>query len=330
MWLAQKKHANYRSFNDCETRAPFNDNCSGNNVLGRIRVYRNHNVGSRFVDFLPNGVVSKNPMYSGNGRKEYFYASQNFRGWQTTGTGATPYFTFLTSVHFECFDFDQIPGGPRYCGPEGHLVPGSTPVLAQIDGPGSVTAQQSYTYTSFVTGGQTPYRAEWWRKYANESAAVKVGTSTGTWSSSGSTAGSFTMLVDRCQGFTLTLKVWDANNQLFTRTKDVALSSCPPPPPPPLTASISGPSSITAKGTYTYTVVTSGFSGATYSWSQRYCTATTCPGWTTLTGFTTSVQRVLTPSCTGDTRYEIRVTVRNSDGRTVTATRQTALCGGLN
>jgi hypothetical protein len=116
---------------------------------------------------------------------------------------------------------------------------------------------------------------------------------------------------------------------LVTRTKNVSLASCPPPP---LTVTISGPSGITVKGTYTYTAVISGFSSASYTWSQRYCTSTSCPGWTSLTGYTTSVQRVLTPNCTGtgDTRFEIRVTVRNSDGRTVTATRQTGLCGGLN
>jgi hypothetical protein len=327
VWIAQKKHANYRDLHDCETRAVFDDNCDGNTTVGRIKVYQNNNVGSRFVDFLPNGVPSKNPAFSGNGRKEYFYTSQRFRGWQFTGEGATPYFTFLIAVRFECLDLNQIPGGMRYCGPDGDVVPGSTPVRAQLDGPASVTAQQSYTYTSFVTGGRIPYRAEWWRKYANEATAVKVGTSTGTYSGTGSTAGNFTMLVDRCQSFVLTLKVWDANNTLVTRTKNVSLASCPPPP---LTVTISGPSSISVKATYTYTAVTSGFSSTSYAWSQRYCTATSCPGWTNLTGYTTSVPRVLTfnSTCTGETRYEIRVTVRNSDGRTVTATKQTALCAG--
>ena len=90
VWIAQKKHANYIDHHDCETRAVFDDNCDGNNTVGRIEVYRNHNVGSRFVDFLPNGVASKNPTFSGNGRKEFFYKSQKFRGWQVTGEGAIP------------------------------------------------------------------------------------------------------------------------------------------------------------------------------------------------------------------------------------------------
>jgi hypothetical protein len=141
--------------------------------------------------------------------------------------------------------------------------------------------------------------------------------------------------VDRCESFTLSVRVTSTDGQVSTDDQPVTISSCPPPPPPPpppLTVTINGPGGITVKGTYTYTAVISGFSGPSYAWSQRYCTSTSCQAWTNLVGYTTSVSRVLTPDCSGDkaNRYEIKVVVRNSDGRSATSTRQTGLCGGLN
>jgi hypothetical protein len=334
LWIALRKHGFYRNQHECQHRAPLQgDVCTFNEPLGRLLIYSNHNVGGRSLDKFPTGVASKNPLYSTNGRKEFYYTPANFNGWQPTGTGASPYAVMLQSFRFECFDFTYNFGGsPCFVG-GGAIPPASqTTLLGVVNGPTSVTEWQSYTWTSFVTGGQVPYRAEWYRKYASSGTSTLVGTSTGTWSPTNSTAGSLTLTIDRCENFTLTLKMWSADNQTRTDDHAVAIGSCPPPPPPPLTAAINGPSGITVKGTYTYTVVTSGFSGPSYSWSQRYCTGTSCAGWTNLVGFTTSVSRVLTPDCsgTGDNRFEIRVTVRNSDGRTVTATRQTGLCGGLN
>jgi hypothetical protein len=332
VWIAWRKHGFYRNQHECFHRAPLDgDDCTFNEAAGRMLIYSNRNVGGRSLNRFPNGVASANPLYAQNGRKEFYYSQSRFNGWQTTGDGGSPYFNMLHSFRFECFDFTyNFAGSPCYVG--GGAIPpaSSTTLLGAVNGPISVNTGQSYTWTSFVTGGQIPYRAEWHRKYASSSTATLVGNSTGTWSATNSTAGALTITIDRCESFTLTLKVWSQDNQMKTDNHAVAIGSCPPPPPPPLTVSISGPSSISVKATYTYTAVTSGFSSQSYAWSQRYCTATSCPGWTNLTGYTTSVPRVLTfnSTCTGETRYEIRVTVRNSDGRTVTATKQTALCAG--
>lgn len=327
IWVAKAKHANYRTQGQCNA---VND-CGGNVTVGRIKVYRNHNVGGFYVDFLPNGVLSQNPQFAGNGKLEYFYNRHPFGGWQALAAGVTPYADVLTGAPFECFDLNAIPGGVAYCGPANNTSPTSTTLLGFIEGPTSVTAYQQYTWTSFVTGGQVPYRAEWWQK-VGAAAATLVGTSTGTWQGTTSTAGSLTLTVNGCQNFTLTLKVWSNDNQFRSDDHAVTIGSCPPPPPPPLTVSINGPGGITVKGTYTYTAVISGFTSPGYTWSQRYCTNGSCAGWTTLVGFTTSVSRVLTPDCTGtgNNWYEIRLVVRNSDGRSATATRQTGLCGGLN
>lgn len=337
VWVAQAKHANYRSLSQCNSggNLPFgNDNCTGNVTVGRMKVYKNYNVGSEAVDYFVTGVLSKNPLFMGPYQREWFYNPHNFGGWQPNlPTGVTPYATFLLGPYFDCWDPDLIPGGVMMCNnPDPNTVPATTTLLGIVTGPTSVTAYQSYTFGSFVTGGTDPYRAEWWRKYANESAATLAGNSTGGYTMSNPTAGSFTMTVDRCQGFTLTLKIWSTDNQFKSYNYPVALASCPPPPPPPLSLSISGPVSISSKATYTYAAVASGFTAPTYAWSERICHGTSCPGWSSLTGYTTTVPRVLTPDCsgTGIHSYNIRLTMTSSDGRTATATASTSLCASAN
>jgi hypothetical protein len=331
IWVARQKHANYWSQIACN--GP--NDCNNNVTMGRIKIYGNHNVGSRWVDYLPNGVPSANPQFAGNGRLEYFYNPNHprFGGWQPFADGVTPYYDILSADIFECFD-NPILGVSSDCGPP-QQPPATTKLQAIIDGPTSVPGNQQSQWPSFVTGGQVPYTAQWSRKYTSEPSPQVIGTTTGTYQNTTSTAGTLTWTVDRCESFTLSVRVTSTDGQVSTDDQPVTISSCPPPPPPPpppLTVTINGPGGITVKGTYTYTAVISGFSGPSYAWSQRYCTSTSCQAWTNLVGYTTSVSRVLTPDCSGDkaNRYEIKVVVRNSDGRSATSTRQTGLCGGLN
>jgi hypothetical protein len=331
VWLARGKHGFYRSKDECQSRAIINDNCEDNVTMGRMVIYANRNVGSRFVDNFPTGVPSANPLYSQNGRREYYYTSQGFNGWQVPGSGVTPYASILSSVVYECYDWNFVFTGNCYLG-RGPSRPAWTYLEAAIEGNTSVIEWQPYTWTSFVTGGTVPYRAEWWQKYASASTATLVATTTGTYSSTFSTAGSWTTLVNRCENFTLTVKVWSTDNQFKQDDHAVTMASCPPPPSPSLSVIINGPAAIQTKATYTYTAVPTGFTSTSYSWAQRFCMGGSCPGWTTLTGFGTSVGRVLGPDCSGNGNnwYEIRVVVRNSDARTATATKQSGLCGGLN
>lgn len=99
----------------------------------------------------------------------------------------------------------------------------------------------------------------------------------------------------------------------------------------PLSLSMTGPSVVTVKATYTYTAVTSGFVAPTYTWSQRFCSdfaATQCDNWSTIIGLTTTMNRVLGRDCsgTGETIFQARVVVRNSDGRQLETQRTTSLC----
>jgi hypothetical protein len=95
----------------------------------------------------------------------------------------------------------------------------------------------------------------------------------------------------------------------------------PPPPPPSLTASISGPGTITAKGTYTWEAMPSGGSGGyTYAWSIFY------PG----SGASWSLGTAKTQSKTvyaDDEEFELRVTVRSGTSGT-TATLLVKECIG--
>jgi hypothetical protein len=57
------------------------------------------NVGSRSVDYYPNGVYKRG---TASVRKEYFYRRVGFNGWVNNGaSGASPYYDFLVSDKFE-------------------------------------------------------------------------------------------------------------------------------------------------------------------------------------------------------------------------------------
>lgn len=326
IWISRGKHANYISRDACNRGALGFDTCSDNQPLGRMKIYKARNAGSPFLDRFPSGVASRNAMYSQNGQLEYFYNRRNFKGWQATSeSGVTPYHDYLFSQMYECFDYTYtFLGGTCYWGP-GPSAPTWTYLTGVVDGPGQVTAYQTYTWSSFVTGGVLPYRAEWWRQYASQSAGTLVATSgSGTASFS---AGAWTGGADRCENFTLTLKIWSADNQFWPYSRSVSVTC----PPPPLSLSINGPGLITMKGTYTYTAITSGFSSPTFTWSERLCdnlNAASCSPWITVGGTGNTETRTLTPDCTGtgERNYQLHVVARNLDGRQLTADHTTALC----
>lgn len=82
-----------------------------------------------------------------------------------------------------------------------------------------------------------------------------------------------------------------------------AMAQLVPPPPPLLSASISGPSAITAKGTYTWSANPSGGTGVySYQWSVYFHSS----GTTQQLGTAQSQQRFVQP---GDGTFDMRVTV---------------------
>lgn len=318
VWVARGKHANYKSQSACNSGSVFNyDDCSNNVPAGRLRIYRHRNAGSRYVNFLSGCVASQNPLYYQNGRRECYYNSEKFKGWQVSGeSGVTPYASFLHSVVFECYDYTYTFQGTCYYG-GGPNPPSSTVMTGVIDGPKAVTAYQSYSWSSFVTGGTTPYRYEWWRRYNSSPTGTLVGTGSG-WSGT----------VDRCEGFTLTMKVWSTDGQHKSYDHAVPSVTCPPPP---LSVSITGPGTISQKGTYTYTTSVTGGQGPSFTWSERFCDdegSTGCSPWSSQTNGTSSYTRVLSPDCTGTgTRtFQLQVVVRNPGGSEASDQVTTYLC----
>jgi hypothetical protein len=99
--------------------------------------------------------------------------------------------------------------------------------------------------------------------------------------------------------------------------------------PLPLSVSINGPSSITVKGTYTFTASYSNFDpNPTFNWSERFCYSGSCSSWIAIGFNSATLNRTLTPDCsgTGDNSYELQLVMQDSDGRTATANHTTWLC----
>ena len=109
VWVAEKKHANYKSRADCNAGAIGFDECYRHGAYGgRILVYRHRGVGSRLYDRL-GCQPSDNLLFYENGRTECFYTRRNFKGWQITSeAGVTPYYDFLISQAFECFAYGGL------------------------------------------------------------------------------------------------------------------------------------------------------------------------------------------------------------------------------
>lgn len=326
VWVAKDKHANYRTQGECNAGALWFDDCDDNTTRGRLRVLKHRNVGSRFVDFFPSCAASQNPLYYQNGRTECFYTSRKFEGWQVSGEeGVTPYRNFLVNFTFDCFDFTYDFQSCPWWGP-GPTPPSSTRMTGVVNGPTQVSAQQSYSWTNFVTGGVTPYQFEWYRQYGTATPVLVASSSSSIVGSSGG----MTMFVDACQNFTLILKIRSADGQTWEDRHDVAVTTCPPPP---LGVSISGPYGITQKATYTYTSSVSGATSVTYDWQERTCedsAGQNCTAWSGFNITQSTYTRVLSPDCsgTGQRNFQLKLVVRASDGRTATDTHQTGLCGG--
>ena len=99
---------------------------------------------------------------------------------------------------------------------------------------------------------------------------------------------------------------------------------------PTLSVNLTGPGHIPSKATYQYTAATSGFVSPAFTWYERFCDSPglSCTAWATLTGLGSTFNRTLGPDCsgTGQSTFEVRVSVRNADGRVVTDQMTTHLC----
>jgi hypothetical protein len=214
VWVARDKHAHYQNRVLCTGGGSGNtDDCDRNVVRGRLLIYKARNIGSIHLDHFSEGVTTQDPTYQ-SGRREYFYQEHEFGGWRL-GAGqsskkATAFSQHLRSGIFELKTL-ELPCELNCRGP-GPNPPSSAALLGTVDGPTQVTAFQTYSWNSVVTGGNAPYQGEWWRSYDGLAFALW-----GTSSQTGSyNAGKWTALVDRCGNFTLRLKTRSADGQVST------------------------------------------------------------------------------------------------------------------
>jgi hypothetical protein len=104
-YVSYQKHANYRSFADCD-KAEFlggiivQDICDPQAVV-RVDAGGQLNLGSRAHQLL-NCTTSGNPIYAGSGRSEcYWTDTQKFNGWHKGSPSATPYSPLLSTLGFK-------------------------------------------------------------------------------------------------------------------------------------------------------------------------------------------------------------------------------------
>ena len=76
VWVADGKHANYKSQDACNSGANATDDCSGPSVIENIAVFSDANLGRRY-DTILNCVDSRSD-YPGN---ECFWTADRFEGW---------------------------------------------------------------------------------------------------------------------------------------------------------------------------------------------------------------------------------------------------------
>lgn len=87
--------------------------------------------------------------------------------------------------------------------------------------------------------------------------------------------------------------------------------------PPPVSVQIDGPASISAKGTYDFTALHSGFTSPSFLWEEKPCSNSSDPNcvWTVVATTGATYSRTLAPDCTaGYDKFFLRVTVTDSDG----------------
>ena len=102
--------------------------------------------------------------------------------------------------------------------------------------------------------------------------------------------------------------------------------------PSPVSTTITGPTSITVKGTYTFTSNETGYLSPSREWKECYAEKLGDCNWNTapVIGTQGTLGRVLSPDCAGEGgMYFIYVKVTDSDALSSTDTHSVRLCGPL-
>jgi subtilisin family serine protease len=232
----------------------------------------------------------------GNGTYTYAWEYRVQGGtWSAAGSGSS--YSRTVSTSDPDFELRVTVTSAGLTGSDTHLVDvGYPPVGANITGNTSITTGGTYTWQANASGGSGSYAYAW--EYRVQG---------GTWSAAGSGSSYSRTVATSDADFELRVTVTSAGaSAVDTHLVDVV--AVPPP-----TANITGVSSITSAGTYTWQANASGGNGTyAYSWEYRLQGSST---WTVV-GSASSYSRNVTST---QAPFELRVTV-TSAGMTATDT----------
>ena len=220
------------------------------------------------------------------------YRAQGAATWTSVGTGSS--YSRAVSLSNPAFELRVTVTSSGLTVSDTHSVAIVSLPDANITGTSSITTAGTYTWQANASGGNGTYTYNW---------EYRVGTS--AWTSVG-TASSYSRAVSPGNAsFELRVTV-TSNGSSGSDTHAVTVVSLPG-------ANITGTSSITTAGTYTWQANASGGNGTyTYSWEYRVQGATT---WAAV-GTASSYSRAV---AAGNPHFELRVTV-TSNGASVSDT----------
>jgi len=211
------------------------------------------------------------------------YRAQGSATWTSVGTGSS--YSRTVALSNPAFELRVTVTSSGLSVSDTHSVTVVQPPAASITGTTSITAAGTYTWQANASGGNGTYTYSW--EYRVQG--------TTTWTAVG-TASSYSRAVALGNpAFELRATV-TSNGLTGSDTHLVAVSPAPP------TAAISGTTSITTAGTYTWSAnAASGNGTYTYNWEYRVGTG----AWTSV-GTASSYSRAVSA---GNPSFELRVTV---------------------
>jgi len=150
VWVAEGKHANYFTQDDCNSGGTLSsDDCNADTDSTRFAFADYWNIGSEAHPLI-NGVTSRDPTYEyyGGGRVECYWTERSFRGWVPDSIGGGEAASYLSKL----IQWGFATTGVASCDPP------PPPPPAPLSN--SITVSAPY-YTASPTGGYPPYTYLW-------------------------------------------------------------------------------------------------------------------------------------------------------------------------
>lgn len=101
IWVAEEKHANYKTQNQCDAGAYYRDTCDANTIMEVVDVKQWRDLGNSGSFGVPIRDCVTSEITGGYlGYQECFWSGSKFSGWRGTTDGAGPYRQSLDAYGF--------------------------------------------------------------------------------------------------------------------------------------------------------------------------------------------------------------------------------------